>query len=35
MLQEGTTALQLAVRHGHGIVTYMLCDGHSVEKGFY
>lgn len=29
------TALQLAVRHGNGVVAYMLCDGHSVEKGFY
>lgn len=34
-LQEGTTALQLAVRHGNGVIAYMLCEGHSVDRGFY
>ncbi|OWZ22329.1 hypothetical protein PHMEG_0002990 [Phytophthora megakarya] len=32
---EGVTALDLAVRHGHGVIAHMLAEGHSAERGFY
>ncbi|OQR96816.1 hypothetical protein ACHHYP_13323 [Achlya hypogyna] len=33
--EDGQSALDLAVQFGHAPIVFVLCDGHSVQTGFY
>ncbi|OQR91476.1 hypothetical protein THRCLA_22460 [Thraustotheca clavata] len=33
--QDGQLALDIAVQHGHAPLVFLLCEGHSIQYGFY